>query len=71
MNSEPLSESMPHNRKGQAALALGQAPPALDDARDLIQEVLVQRGITEQADRWLKESRARLHVEKLTSAGLK
>lgn len=47
----------------------GQAPPALDDARDLIQEALIQRGITEQADRWLKESRARLHIEKLLMAG--
>jgi hypothetical protein len=43
----------------------GQKPPALEDARELIQEALVQRGINEQADRWLKESRARLHVDKL------
>jgi parvulin-like peptidyl-prolyl isomerase len=51
------------------AKARGQAPPALDEARDLIQEALVQRGITEQADRWLKESRTRLHIDKLLSAG--
>jgi hypothetical protein len=54
-----------------SAKARGQAPPALDDARDLIQETLVQRGITEQADRWLKESRARLHIDKLLAAGQK
>jgi hypothetical protein len=30
----------------------------------LIQEGLTQRGINEQADRWLKESRARLHITK-------
>ncbi len=54
-----------------SAKARGQAPPALDDARDLIQEALVQRGITEQADRWLKESRARLHIDKLLVAGQK
>ena len=42
----------------------GEAPPPLDSARDAIREALIQRGITEQADRWLKESRARLHVEK-------
>jgi parvulin-like peptidyl-prolyl isomerase len=47
------------------AQARGQTPPTLADARELIQEALVQRGINEQADRWLKESRARLHVDKL------
>lgn len=41
----------------------GQSPPSLDAARDTIQEVLVQRGINEQADQWLKESRDRLHIE--------
>ena len=43
----------------------GQIPPTLDAARDFIQEALVQRAINEQADKWLKESRARLHVENL------
>ena len=51
------------------AKARGQAPPTLDDARDLIHEALVQQNITEQADRWLKESRARLHIEKFLVAG--
>jgi len=46
------------------AKARNQAPPALDASREYIQEALVQRGINEQADRWLKESRARLRVEK-------
>jgi hypothetical protein len=46
------------------AQARGQTPPSLDDAREYIQEFLVQRAINEQADLWLKESRARLHVEK-------
>ena len=41
----------------------GQTPPALEAARDFIQEALVQRAINEQADRWLKESRARIRVE--------
>jgi parvulin-like peptidyl-prolyl isomerase len=53
------------------AKARNQAPPALDASRDYIQEALVQRGINEQSDRWLKESRARLHVEKLLSEGAK
>jgi hypothetical protein len=45
------------------AKARGQEPPALDAARDAIQEALVQSGINEQAEKWLKESRARLHIE--------
>lgn len=47
------------------AKARGQEPPPLEAARDFIQEALVQRGINEQADQWLKESRTRLHIEKL------
>src|SRR6266568_4388862 len=47
------------------AKAHGQEPPTLDAARDYIQEALVQRGINEQAEKWLKESRTRLHIEKL------
>jgi len=51
------------------AKARGQEPPSLDAARDLIQEVLTQRGINEQADKWLKESRARLSITKFLSEG--
>jgi hypothetical protein len=50
------------------AKAKGQEPPSLDSARDAIQEVLVQRGINEQADQWLKESRDRLHIDILLDA---
>ena len=46
------------------AKARGQEPPTLDASRDIIQEALIQQGIIEQADRWLKESRARLHIKK-------
>src|SRR5690348_2857851 len=46
------------------AKARGQEPPSLDMARDSIQEALVQNGINQQAEQWLKESRLRLHVEK-------
>ena len=46
------------------AKARGQEPPGLDAARDSIQEALVQNGINQQAERWLKESRLRLHIEK-------
>jgi hypothetical protein len=47
------------------AKARGQEPPTLEAARDFIQEALVQEGINKQAEQWLKESRLRLHVEKL------
>jgi hypothetical protein len=40
-----------------------QTPPTLDSARDFIQEALVQRAINQEADKWLKESRSRLHVQ--------
>ncbi len=53
------------------AKARGQEPPTLDAAHDFIQEALVQRGINEQAEKWLKESRARLHVEILLDGGSK
>jgi hypothetical protein len=47
------------------AKARGQEPPALDAARETIQELLVQQGISAQAEQWIKESRDRLHVDKL------
>jgi hypothetical protein len=47
------------------AKARGQEPPSLDAARDAIQEALVQSGINDQAEKWLKESRGRVHVENL------
>jgi parvulin-like peptidyl-prolyl isomerase len=53
------------------AQARGQAPPSLDTARDYIHEALVQRGINEQTDRWLSESRGRLHVDKFLDEGSK
>lgn len=53
------------------AKARGQEPPSLDAARDAIEEALVQNGINDQSDRWLKESRLRLHIEKLPAEGAK
>jgi len=53
------------------AKARGQEPPSLDASRDIIQEALVQGDINQQADRWLKESRARLHVQKFMEEGAK
>ena len=53
------------------AQSRGQNPPTLDAAHDFIQEALVQRAINEQADKWLKESRARVRVEILLTEGQK
>lgn len=53
------------------AKARGQEPPTLEDSREYIQEALVQSGINEQAEKWLKESRIRLHIEKLLAEGPK
>lgn len=47
------------------AKSRGQQPPTLDAARGFIQEVLVQRAINVQSERWLKEARARVRVENL------
>jgi parvulin-like peptidyl-prolyl isomerase len=49
----------------------GQEPPTLEAARDTIQEVLIQQGITTQADQWIRESRNRLHVDKLLAEDTK
>lgn len=53
------------------AKARGQAAPSLDAASDYIQEALVQQGIDEEADRWLKESRARIQVKEYLNEGPK
>lgn len=53
------------------AKARGQEPPSLEASRDVIQDALVQQSIDKQADEWLKESRARIHVERLLAEGPK
>ena len=68
---EKAIEDFYQNKVVPRAKARGQEPPSLDAARDIIQEALVQSDINEQADRWLKESRARLHVEKYLEDGAK
>jgi hypothetical protein len=55
----------------QRAKERGQAPPSLEAASEYIREALVQQGINEQADRWLKESRARVHVDKMIEEAAK
>lgn len=70
VNSKAI-EDFYENAVVPQAKARGQEPPTLDAAHDFIQEALVQRGINEQAEKWLKESRARLHIENLLGGGSK
>jgi len=55
----------------QRAKERGQTAPSMEAASEYIREALVQQGINEQAERWLKESRARLHVDKMIDEGAK
>jgi hypothetical protein len=41
----------------------GETVPPLDQVTDRIREVLVQRGITEQANTWFDETKSRLQIE--------
>jgi hypothetical protein len=63
--NEQAIEAFYQNALLPRAKARGQSPPSLDAAHDYIQEALVQQGINEQANRWLNESRARIHVTKM------
>lgn len=47
------------------AKARGQEAPSLEASREVIQEALIEQSIDAQAERWLKESRSRIHVERL------
>jgi parvulin-like peptidyl-prolyl isomerase len=47
------------------AKARGQEPPSLEDSRETIREALIQQNIDQQAEQWLKESRSRIHVQRL------
>jgi hypothetical protein len=43
--------------------AQNQPVPALEDVEDTIQEVLVQRAISQRSAQWLEETRARLKID--------
>ncbi len=46
-----------------ALRAKSQTPPPLDDLREQIREVLIQRGINERAESWFEETKSRLQIE--------
>lgn len=64
-------EDFYNNRVVPRAKAQGRTPPSLDAASDYIQEALIQQGINQQADLWLKESRARLQIQESLNEGSK
>ncbi len=66
---EKAVEDFYQNAVVPRAKARGQEPPTLEASRDIIQDALVQSDINEQADRWLKESRDRLHIQKFLDEG--
>jgi hypothetical protein len=70
VNSKAVQEFYEKNVVPRAK-GRGQTPPTLEAAQDFIQELLVQRAINEQADRWLQESRAHLHVKMFPSEASK
>jgi hypothetical protein len=43
--------------------ARGDTVPALEDVEDTIREVLIQRAITDRANKWLEETRASLKID--------
>jgi hypothetical protein len=46
-----------------------QTAPPLDEVREQIREVLVQRGINERAGSWFDETKSRLNIEIQPAAG--
>jgi len=50
-----------------ALRAKNQTPPPLDELREQIREVLIQRGINERADTWFEETKSRLQIEIVSS----
>ncbi len=68
---EKAIEDFYQNKVIPTAKERGQTPPTLDASREVIQEALIQSNITDQADRWLKESRDRLHIQKFLDEGAK
>jgi hypothetical protein len=56
-------EAYYNNELAPKLRAQAQAVPALEDVADTIQEVLVQRAISERSSEWLNETRARLKID--------
>ncbi len=50
-------------------VARGQAAPQLETVQEQIRELLVQRDISQHAERWLEETRSRLKIEIVTPGG--
>lgn len=51
--------------------AKGDSVPPLEDVEDTIREVLIQRAITDRANKWLDETRSSLKIDIVTTGGAK
>jgi hypothetical protein len=60
---EKRIEAYYNNELAPKLRAQDQAVPAPEDVADTIQEVLVQRAISERSREWLNETRARLKID--------
>ncbi len=60
---DPAIEMYYNKELVPALAAKNQTPPPLDNVREEIREVLVQRGITERASSWFEETKSRLNIE--------
>jgi hypothetical protein len=49
--------------------ARGDTVPPLEDVDDTIREVLIQRAITDRANKWLEETRSNLKIDIVTEGG--
>jgi len=49
----------------------GETVPALEDVDDTIREVLIQRAITERANKWLEDTRPTLKIDIVSAGGAK
>lgn len=49
----------------------GETVPPLDDVEDTIREVLIQRAITDRANKWLEDTRPTLKIDIVSAGGTK
>jgi hypothetical protein len=63
-------EAYYHKELAPALAAKNKPLPPLDDVRETIRELLVQRGITQRASSWFEDTKSRLNIEIEPAAGL-
>jgi hypothetical protein len=66
--AQPSAEDIKHyydDEFGPRMRERGETPPPLDDVEPQIRELLVEKEIAARTERWLKETRARIKVERI------